>query len=116
MAPQAGKKPSFKVTRADIIMRILWGTCAVILGITLGAMYNADGIAAFFADHPVIYAAANAFNAVPEYFKALLEQSPLTGNVTNAGISGSGSYFALLLVAVLTALLFILRRDENVKA
>lgn len=107
------------VTRADIGVRIYWGLCAVLLGLTLGLTWYQDAVAAYVATNPQLTAVVELLNAVGQVKDQLWEQFLLTGGQMQAGtvsaLSGAG-YTPLVFVVMLASLLIVVRRGENSKA
>jgi anti-sigma factor RsiW len=105
-------------TRAlsDVAIRVFWGLCAVLLGISLIGMNNPDGVNAFINSYPLVYAVAAALASAGEALQAAAQQLLQLGSQTGATVSPWFAASALFFVGIAGAILAVLMRGENLKA
>lgn len=107
------------VTRADIVMRVLWGLCAVLLGFGLIVMSHPEAVASVMSAHPWMVTVSGAIDTAAQFISIKFEQLRLAGSQagtqTTLTLTGA-SYLSLAFVGMLASLLVVLRRGENMKA
>lgn len=106
-----------KINRADIALRVVWGLCAVLLGVTLGMIYHPE-TAALIMNVPFIRAAADVSAAGGEALRSMVNQMINSGGLVNAQTTQNVwlTNAALIFVFMLAGLLAVLRRAEKSNA
>ena len=92
-----------------LVLNLLWGFSAIILGIILFLLFNPSWLEALVNRYPIVY---SAISGLQQFFGMV--QSGMLGLFDPAlsiALSGSLGVFALLFVAVMSLLLFVLHND-----
>jgi hypothetical protein len=100
--------------RITTLMRCLWGSSAVFLGVSLLFIFNPDWLATLAAIYPAFAAVSNALDAaslflgsaVVEFMQSIGSQS---GNVATTGLTIS----TLIFLVMIGIVLFVLHRGEK---
>jgi len=96
----------------QIILRIIWSISAILLGIGLLFMLNPDMLSALMEAYPVMETVVNVFYSAGVFISNVGEriaQSGISFSADNLGVT------ALLFVAVMGTLLYVLHSGEKVK-
>ncbi|MDR1663659.1 MAG: hypothetical protein LBR83_01880 [Clostridiales bacterium] len=112
VSPETGKAV------ADIVTRVFWGLCAVLMGLALGLAYNRDAVAEFLSTRPELSAMTDAVGAFLSgcgaAFDRFLVMISQVGSATS--VQAGGSITALGFALVIGSVLFIIYRGEKANA
>ena len=102
-------KPVAKADISEMVLRVLWGFSAIILGVVLFFIFNPDTLASLSAAYPVVNSVIGALASMGATVAVVFEWVSQDG-VFAAGDMGIA---ALLFVGVMGALLYVLHNGEK---
>ena len=94
----------------QVVLRVLWGLSAIILGIGLLFIYNPPWLEALAGSYPVVDSINNVLIAVGGFFNRTFDWIAQDASIIAAD---NLSIFALLFVAVMGTLLYVLHNGEK---
>ena len=93
-----------------LVLNLLWGFSAIVLGIILFLFFNPSWLEALVNRYPIVY---SAISGLQQFFGVIQDGLLALTQGMQLSLEGSMGVFPLLLVAAMSLLLFILHRDNQ---